>query len=36
MSGKGVYTWRDGNKYEGYYLYDKKVFLNNLSIFSMD
>ncbi len=24
MHGKGVYTWNDGRKYEGEYLYDKK------------
>ncbi len=24
MEGLGVYTWQDGRKYEGEYLYDKK------------
>ena len=24
MHGYGVYTWKDGRKYEGEYLYDKK------------
>ena len=24
MHGKGVYTWRDGRKYEGEYQFDKK------------
>ncbi len=24
MHGKGVYVWKDGRKYEGEYMYDKK------------
>ena len=24
MHGKGIYTWKDGRKYEGEYCYDKK------------
>ena len=24
MHGYGVYTWKDGRKYEGTYLFDKK------------
>ena len=24
MHGKGIYTWKDGRKYEGMYLFDKK------------
>ena len=24
MHGRGVYTWKDGRKYEGDYQYDKK------------
>ena len=24
MHGRGVYTWKDGRKYEGEYLHDKK------------
>ena len=24
MHGKGIYTWSDGRKYQGYYLNDKK------------
>jgi len=24
MHGRGVYTWKDGRKYEGEYLNDKK------------
>ena len=24
MHGKGIYTWKDGRKYEGEYLNDKK------------
>lgn len=24
MHGKGIYTWKDGRKYIGDYLYDKK------------
>jgi hypothetical protein len=33
MHGKGIYTWKDGRKYEGEYFNDKKnVFKNFLFI----
>lgn len=27
MHGKGLYTWRDGRKYDGEYHNDKKVYI---------
>ena len=29
MHGKGVYTWKDGRRYEGDYYNDKKHVNNN-------
>lgn len=30
MHGKGLYTWKDGRKYDGEYHNDKKVMFYNL------